>query len=262
MSLQREQQRQQWRLRQLFERPAAEAGDTWLASAGPRGRRGLQAYEANAGASAERALRAAFPTVEALLGEEAFAGLARVFWLAEPPVRGDLGCWGEALAGFIESRESLGDWPYLGDCARLDWALAQAERCTDAEADLSTLGLLGEVDPSELRLRLAPGSRVVRSDWPVVTLWRAHHGPHEAEPFAAARAALAERRAEQAMVWRQGWRARVEPIADSVARWTEAVLGGCTLGAAFDAAGEAFAFEPWLVQALRQGWLQAVRRAV
>lgn len=262
MSLRREQQRQQWLLRQLFERPAGAAGDTWLASTGPRGRRGLQAYEANAGASAERALRAAFPTVEALLGEESFAGLARAFWLAEPPQRGDLACWGESLAGFLQGCDTLADWPYLGDCARLDWALAQAERCVDAEADLSTLGLLGEADPCELRLCLASGSRVVRSDWPVVTLWRAHHGPREAEPFAAARAALAGRCAEQAMVWRQGWRARVEPIDDSVRRWTEAVLGGCTLGAALEAAGEAFAFEPWLVRALQQGWLQAVQRVV
>ena len=258
----RELHRQQSLLQALLSRGVATSAEpAWpMHGQSPdRWRRGLQAYVANAGASAERALRAAFPTLAAMLGDEPFAALARAFWQAHPPQRGDLGLWGDGLAGFIEADASLADWPYLADSARLDWLLAQAERAADCPLDAASLNLLAEADPSTLRLDFPDGTALLRSRHPVVTLWQAHQGP--SADLGPARAALAEGRAECALVWRQGWRACVQAIDAPTARWTEALLRGDTVGEALTAAGEAFDFEGWLVQALRQDGLCRFRPA-
>jgi hypothetical protein len=224
--------------------------------------RGLQAYEANAGASAERALAGTFPTVQALVGDESFAALARALWQSHPPRRGDLACFGETLPGFIAASEQLADVPYLADVARLEWQLAQAERAADVALDAPSLAALSELDPAVLHLDLAPCVALVDSPHAIVSVWQAHRpGDDLPRRQADARAALARGDAEPALVWRAGWRAAVRTVDGAWARWTGALLRGDTLAEAFDAAGDDFSFEPWLAEALRNGWAWRVRRA-
>ncbi|MDP1901085.1 MAG: DNA-binding domain-containing protein [Rubrivivax sp.] len=247
--------RQQMLLRALLAdaRPGVVGG--WLRD-GEGLARGLAAYRANAGALAERALAAAFPTLQQLLGEESFAALARAFWLRHPPLRGDMGLWGEALPAFVADAESLAEEPYLGDVARLEWAVHRAERAADGGA-VAGLHLLGTDDPEKLWLRLAPGTALVRSPHPVATIWHAHRSQAE-DRFDAVRAAFAAGRGEAALVSRQGWQATVRALADDEARFTEAVLAGRPLAQALLAAGADFAFEPWLVAVLQRQGLAAV----
>ena len=63
--------------------------------------RGLQTYQANAAASAQRSLQTTYPVIAQLIGDKAFANLARDFWANHPPTRGDLAQWGGSLAGVI-----------------------------------------------------------------------------------------------------------------------------------------------------------------
>lgn len=221
--------------------------------------RGLQVYQANAGAAAERALAAAFPTVAALIGADSMAGLARAFWHARPPARGDLGELGEALPAFIADSPSLASEPYLADVARLDWLLHRAEGAADAPDGLPGLQRLGDTDPAALRLQLAPGAALLASRWPVVTLWQAHQpaAGASADRFAAARAALAAGQGEMALVWRQGWRARVAGVSAAEAAFIAAVLGGQPLSLALEAAPD-LDFAIWLGEAVQQGRLVAI----
>ena len=101
------------RQRQLVALLLAERADTaTLATreSASRALRGLQAYRANADASAARALGTAFPTVQALVGDEDFAHLAHEFWRFDPPTRGDLGDWGDAFA-LAPRSGSRSTWP-------------------------------------------------------------------------------------------------------------------------------------------------------
>ena len=237
--------------------PLADAGGAVRAPGVRSTRRGLQAYVAHAGALAERALTAAFPTIAQLVGETSFAALARAFWQAHPPARGDITQWGDALPGFIAADPQLADEPCLADVARLDWAVHQAEQASDSEGSAQGLALLGSDDPDRLWLHLAPGTALVSSPHPVATLWQAHRSS-AADRFAPVREALAQRRAEHALVWRQGFPARVTALPAAAAGFTQAVLHGQPLGAALDGAGPDFAFQPWLLAALQQGWLAAV----
>jgi hypothetical protein len=259
--LQREQERQQALLQALWRHAPDEALQPWLQPGAPRRlARGLATYRANAGAHAERALAAAFPTVQALIGAEAFAALARAVWRAHPPSRGDMACFGASLLSFLAEEAAPPEVPYLRDSARLDWALAQAECAVDGTLDAASLALLGSIDAGQLLPRLAPGFSVVRSAWPVLSIWRAHQAAEDGpQALAEAQQALREHRGETAMVWRQGWKSRAVLLRDEPeARWCEALLQSPSLAAALDQAGEGFDIERWLPQALQQGWLLGV----
>lgn len=256
IDLQRERERQQALMGALLSRDDGTALRGWSQQSPQRLQRGLQAYQANAGAAAERALAATFCTVQALVGEESFAVLARALWHARPPVQGDLACFGEALPAFIAGSEQLADVPYLADTAQLEWLIAVAERAADAQADLSTLALLAETDPAELQLELRPGTALLMSNHPVVSVWFAHRpGPDAHRHAEMARLALAAGAGECALVWRDAWCASVLAVDEPTARWMHGLLRGATLATALSEAGEGFAFEPWLAAALQSGWV-------
>ncbi|MBC7956024.1 MAG: hypothetical protein H7Y33_09170, partial [Cytophagales bacterium] len=44
-------------------------------------------------------------------------------------------------------------------------------------------------------------------------------------------------------------------VTDTTARWTQSLLRGDSLQAAWAEAGDGFEFEAWLVQALQCGWI-------
>jgi Protein of unknown function (DUF692)/Putative DNA-binding domain len=72
--------------------------------------RGLQTYQANATAWAQRSLQTAYPVIAQLIGDEAFVHLARDFGAQHPPTRGDLAHWGGELTGFIARIPALRRW--------------------------------------------------------------------------------------------------------------------------------------------------------
>jgi hypothetical protein len=249
--------RQQMLLRALWSdaRPGIIAG--WLRDGPQRSTRGLQAYRANAGALAERALGAAFPTIALLVGEESFAALARALWHAQPPLRGDMAAWGAALPDFIAAAPQLADEPYLADVARLDWAVHQAEQAADSDGAVEGLQHLAEGDPATLWLRLADGVALIASPHPVVSIWQAHRSQAQ-DRFAAVREAFACGQGEQALVHRQGFKVRVAAVPAPTAVFMQALLAGAPLGHALDEAGGGFAFDACLAQALQQHWLLAI----
>jgi len=248
--------RQQMLLRALWRdaRPGVVAG--WLRD-GAKFQRGLQAYQANAGALAERALGAAFPTLLQLLGEESFAALARAFWHAAPPERGDIAAWGAALPAFIDAAAQLADEPYLADVARLEWAVHEAEQAANAVAPTG-LERLGDTEPARLTLQLQPGTVLLSSPHPVVTVWQAHRSAAE-DRFAPVRAAFAAGRGEHALVCRRGWLVEVLALEAGCARFVAALLAGRDLASALLDAGAGFDFETWLIEALQAGAVAAVK---
>ncbi len=251
----REAQRQQALLQALWRAAPPQALEAWMA-AGTDVRSGTAAYRANAGAHAERALAVAFPTVRQLLGDESFAARARAHRQADAPQRGDLAQWGAGLPAVIAVDAQLSSEPYLADVARLDWAVFEAEQAANPAAATGLLQL-GRMEPDRLCMRLQSGTALVASAWPVATIWRAHRSDAP-DALAPARVALAARRAETALVRRDGWRATVRELPPSEARFTAALLRGEPLASALDEAGPDFAFEPWLIAALRDGAVAAV----
>lgn len=237
----------------------ANAADLGLAEADERARAGLQIYRSNAWALAERALAAAYPTAQALLGAADFKRMAGAHWNDAPAVGGDIGVWGGGLPRWLAAQRALAQWPYLADCAQLDWLRHVCERAADTEFDAPSLAMLASTDPATLRLVLKPGVAVLASAWPVASIFEAHQG---ATPnFEAARDAIEQRRAEVVLVARSGWRAQVHRIDLPTLEWTNHLLAGTRLSQALDLAGPAFDLSAWLARALREEWLHGVRDA-
>lgn len=255
----REAQRQQALLAAIV--PPGASGPA-LRETGARAERGLAAYRSNAQGLAERALGAAFPTVRAMLGDEAFALLARGFRRDAPPQRGDIGEWGDELPGWIAAETGLAEWPWLADGARLDWALHSCARAADAAVDKASLARLGVLDPAALRIEFMPGLAVLVSPFPIATIHAAHAGDAVADAtvdaFAPVRAALAAGTGEAVCVARQGWRAVAQRLSPAEAVFMQTLLAGRTLAVALDAAGSALDFGAWLQRAVTAAWLRAV----
>ena len=250
-----EAERQRALLAAIATRGAAPA-ELALHEGAARARQGLDAYRINAAAIAERALLAVFPTLAALIGAEDFEHLAREFWRAEPPARGDLGEWGATFPAWLEAHAAFTAWPYFGDAARLDLAVHQCERAADADLDAASLSLLSEAEPQQLRLVLMPGTALIRSRWPIVTIHTAHHAADS--DFDAMRVAIDKEVAETALVARLGWRAAVHGVDAVTARWTGHLIAGTPLDQALADAGDDFDFGAWLATAVRDKWLKGV----
>ena len=257
VALQREALRQQMLLRALLGDARPGVVEAWLSQTPARKRRGLHAYQANAGALAERALAAACPTVAQLVGDDSFAALARACWRAHPPQRGDVATWGDALPAFIEAASQLADEPYLADVARLDWAVHRAEQAADDDAPAAGLDLLASADPAGLQLRLRAGHAVLLSRHPVQAIWAAHRSS-AADRFEPVRQAMAAGRADAVRVRRAGLRVAVDLIDAAAACFEQALLAGQRLAPALDLAGAGFDFEALFLTTLRHGSLAAV----
>jgi hypothetical protein len=133
-------------------------------------------YRNNVASSLTRALEAAFPTVRKLVGDEFFAAMAVVFLRAHPPRSRMLMLYGAEFPAFLESFPPVGHLGYLPDVARLDQAMRESYHAADAPAlDAVAFQRLVGSDVAGLRLTLAPSMRVVRSRWPVVSIWTANH---------------------------------------------------------------------------------------
>jgi hypothetical protein len=251
-----EAERQQRLLASLL---AAKADVSALDTRGGSARalRGLQAYRANADASATRALATAFATVQSLIGDDDFAQLAREYWRAEPPQRGDLGEWGAGFASWLESHTAFAEWPYLGDCARLDWALHQCERAADTVLDADSIARLGDTDPARLRLQLADGVALIESRWPIAMILDAHRRGDDAA-FITVRKALAEGHPEAVLVFRQDWKGVAQAIDAPTAEWTRQLLLGADLAMALAQVDAGFDFAAWLTVALQAAWLKGI----
>jgi len=216
--------------------------------------RGLQAYRSNGHALAQRALAGTFPVTLQMLGQENFEALARAFWHASAPEKGDIAQWGIGLPEFISTAPQLAEEPQLPDVARVEWALHAAATATDIQPDPTSFALLMEQDPALLALLPASGLCVVDSLWPVVTIINAHLTSELSLDHAAQR--LRDGVGEAAVIWRQGFKPMLREAMTGEAAFLAAVLAGLSLGTAPDAALESnseFDFNQWLAAAVQSG---------
>jgi len=141
-----------------------------VAGALPPARR-IQVYRNNTRENLAQALRADYPVVVRLVGEDFFDYLAREYQRVHPSRRGDLGNYGSHLPEFIESFAPARDLPYLADVARLELAWQAAGRGADfPRYDASELAALPAAHHEDLRARIHPAACLLQSRWPVLRI--------------------------------------------------------------------------------------------
>lgn len=118
------------------------------------------------------ALRANYPVVEQILGEDMFRSVAVDYASECPPRRPVLALYGARFADWLEDQPWIGDLPYLADVARVERLSVESLMAADAEP-LAADAVRTRVSAG-LALTLHPS---VRFDWlttPAMSIWLAH----------------------------------------------------------------------------------------
>ncbi|MGL5737209.1 MAG: DNA-binding domain-containing protein [Beijerinckiaceae bacterium] len=134
-------------------------------------------YRNNVAVSLVDALAAKFPVVQALVGEEFFRAMARVFVADNLPQSRIMAHYGDAFPAFIAGFEPAQSLPYLADVARLEMQRVEAYHAADS--DPVSADAFAAIAPSvlmDVRFQFHPSVRLLRSHYAVVSIWAAHQG--------------------------------------------------------------------------------------
>ena len=128
-------------------------------------------YRNTCARGAVEALRAAYPTVDMLLGEEMFTQVALDYRRERPPSGPVLSEYGGEFVAFLLRQPWTCELPYLADVARLDWLWLESFLAPEPAVMLR---------PSSdvARVALHSAARFAWLATPAMTIWQAHRDPH------------------------------------------------------------------------------------
>lgn len=206
---------------------------TPAAVAGPHGKAATKRYNVyrnNVTVSLINALAAVFPATQRIIGTDFFRTMARFHVRATPPTSPLLFEYGYDFPDFIERYEHAQSMPWLADVSRIERAWLDAYHAPDAEPLAPQA--LASILPEQLAntvLTPHPATRIVRSQYPAVTIFAANRvdGPlsliEASEP-------------EDALVTRPGLEVAVRRLPPGGAVYLTHLIAGEPLGAAVSAA--------------------------
>lgn len=197
-----------------------------LDGAGRGAGRRFDVYRNNVAVSLLEALRTAFPVLRKLLGDANFTILARAFAAAHPPSSPLMMFYGAEMPAFVADFGPTAGTRYLPDVARLELALRESYHAADAEAVAAER--IASLPPEELvgaRLGLQPAARLIRSDWPVFSIWRFNTEDGAPKP---------EMTAEDVLILRPGFDPEPHLLPPGGGAVIARLLSGATLGEAQD----------------------------
>jgi len=114
------------------------------------------------------ALLQKFPAAAWLVGTPLLTNAALRFSRAHPPTAPCIAEYGESFPGFLSMLPEAARCPYIRSFSELEWHLGQIAVAIDQPA--VALGDLASIDIAQLpdlTLRLQPGLRYLKSDWPI-----------------------------------------------------------------------------------------------
>ena len=223
----------------------AAATPGFLTSAGGAPARRFAVYRNNHIAGLVDALAESYPVVRRLVGDDFFRAMAADYVRRHPPRSPVLMGYGVDFAGFIDGFSPARTLGYLPDTARLEWLMTESLQAADA-APL-TIAALQALPPDALpalRMIAHPAARFLASDWPVVSIWRAHQPTNDSVLM------LGDDGAENAIIVRPDMTVYLHDAEPGAFEFLAALAGGARLGdAAERIAGDGEAALPWLLQA-------------
>jgi hypothetical protein len=195
--------------------------------------RGMEIYRRNVLGNLHDALASAYPVVRRLVGEAFFREAAKRFARANPSRSGDLHEYGDGFGAFLAAYPYAAGLPCLEDVARLEWAVQESFHAADASPlDFAALARVAPERHGELRFRLHPSVRLVRSAHPILAIWEANQAGRDGTPEAVTGG-------QRVLVMRE--ELAVRPRILDAGDWTilAALQAGTRLDEVADALGEA-----------------------
>lgn len=216
----------------------------------------LDIYRANIKANASRSLSISFPTVFQLVGEHFFKLLVHDYMKQHPLLSGDWGQWGEHFPAWLKQQASLKSYPYLHDCAQLDWLCHIIERSPNNQKPLLKHEAIHQ-QLEDVCLQYATGTQVVSSPYPIVDIWHAHHtndAKQKSLLLEQANQKLYHQQGQNALVWRPKWKANVRDVDALEREWIHHSSSSATLSESLKKmADSSFSLQDWLPNAFSEG---------
>jgi hypothetical protein len=129
---------------------------------------------------AVESLRANYPVVEQLVGEEMFAAVAVDFATECPPRSPIMTMYGERFAEWLETQPWVNELPYLPDVARVERLRIESIMAADRDP-LTNIGKDAQ-ELSALKVDLHPSARFNWLRSPGMSIWLAHQQGFTSEP--------------------------------------------------------------------------------
>ena len=132
-------------------------------------------YRNNVFAGLTNAIGARYPVVKKLLWDDGFNRIAHLYVSAEPPRSPVLLEYGESFPQFLRSIGQGVSANYLADVAELESARTRAYHAADATpVARDAFSQLAPDEIPDLRLALHPSVQLLKSQFPVVSIWEAN----------------------------------------------------------------------------------------
>ena len=208
---------------------------------------GLNIYRANLHATALQALSISFPTLAELVGPAMLSYVCKKLLREHPPQHGNWAQWGDKLADMLDSITELNTFPFLSDCARLDYSCHQKIRARNSLFESDSLALLSESDPDLIKVNLAPSLELIVSEYPIGEIRAAHRlqGDERAKKLKSI-SMNADGSQHFYACFLNNYQVNVQPLTESEYQWLERLMS-LSLGEALDmVAQKEFSFEDWL----------------
>jgi hypothetical protein len=219
---------------------------------------GLAVYRRNALGNHAAALRDVYPVVLRLVGAQFFDRLARDYATQTPSRSGDLHDFGGELGAFLDALPAARNLPYLADVARLEWAVHRSFHARHVPPlDPARLAVVLPERLPDLRFELHPAARLLRSPYPVLTIWRVNQ-----PQWSGDQAVDLGLGAEQVLIIRRALEVTLEPLSAAEYAMLEALDAGGNLGDALAAAlalDAEFDLQAFLARHALGGTLTALR---
>lgn len=123
------------------------------------------------------ALADAFSAVHRIVGADFFRAMARAYVMLQPPRSPIMLDYGTGFPDFIRSFEPAAGLPYLEDVARIERGWTEAYHAPeDSPIDPSAFSAVAPDQLPAMQLELHPSLRLVRSQFPALTIWQMNVG--------------------------------------------------------------------------------------
>jgi hypothetical protein len=143
----------------------------------------LQIYRHHVLTSLTDALQATFPVICRLVDERFFHYAADAYIRQYPPEAPCLFEYGAHFPAFLAAFPPCRHLEYLGDVARLEWAMHMALHAeVGAPLDPAELGGLAAHDVAQLTFQFDQSVTLLDSPWPIDQIWRVNQAGEEVHP--------------------------------------------------------------------------------
>jgi hypothetical protein len=192
-------------------------------------------YRNNVLFSLINALAVRYPVSRKILWPDTFEGAARLFVAVHPPHSPLLMEYGEHFPQFLRSLGTGPSAEYVADLAELESARVRAYHAADAAPlPAEAVATLSPDALVEARFTLHPSVSIIRSRFPIVSVWEATQEGRDADRW----------KAEAALIVRPQLEVRVWRLPPGGYEFFSALAEGRTIGSAAAAAAAATGAEP------------------